>query len=252
MIDASLHTPISMTLMISKIRLVMPLVMAVLTVACAPLSVPPKEEYPVGRARLALPPGAWQDLGTSDETVTGPGGARMGLQTRAVGLRGAQGDWQAVLRVQTNRTKELGGSPAGVGHCPPQQDVTVEDATAGSPVRADCLRLKRWGSSAQWLEKNRPDLVEWLRNRQIALNVPYSYVNYRYVTEAGIWVTVDALVDQRLLRPTTRNNEEFLVAGRPAWQWGQDLAQAARLSVGMMDGYLAIPPFPFPTPRSSP
>lgn len=252
MIDANLHKPISMTLMISKFWRVMSLAMAALTVACAPLSVPPKEEYPVGRARLALPPGAWHDLGTSNESVTGPGGASMGLQTRAVGLRGAQGDWQAVLRVQTNRTKDLLGSPAGVGHCPPQQDVTVEDATAGSPVRADCLRLKRWGSSAQWLEKNRPDLVEWLRSHQIALNVPYSHVNYRYVTEAGVWVTVDALVDQRLLRPKTRNNEEFLVAGRPALQWGQDLAHAARLSVGMMDGYLAIPPFPFPAPNSSP
>jgi hypothetical protein len=44
---------------------------------------------------------------------------------------------------------------------------------------------------------------------------------------------VDAVVDQRL------------VSIRPALQWSQDLAQAARLSVGMLDGYLAVPPFPF-------
>jgi len=226
--------------------------MAVMLVACAPLTVPPKAEYPVGRARLVLPPGAWQDLGTSDEALPGPGG-RTSLQTRAVGLSGAQpGEWLAVLRVQTNRSGDLKGSPQGIGYCPSQQDVTVEDAAAGSPVRADCLRLKRWGSSAQWLEKNRPDLVQWLGRRQITFSQPYAHVSYRYVTEAGVWVVVDALVDQRLLVPKARNNQEFLVAGRPALQWARDLGQAARLSAGMMDGHLAIPSFPLPAPLSSP
>ena len=117
-----------------------------------------------------------------------------------------------------------------------------------------CIRdsLKRWGSSSEWLDKNRPDLVQWLSTRQITLTQPYTYLSYRYVTEAGAWVKVDALVDQRLLRPATRNNEEFLVAGRPALQWGRDLAQAVRLSSGMVDGHLAIPPFPFPAPTSKP
>ncbi len=119
-------------------------------------------------------------------------------------------------------------------------------------MRADCLRLKLWGSRAQWLDKNRPDLVEWLSSRQLSVSQPYTYLSYRYVTEAGAWVKIDALVDQRLLRPTTRSNEEFLVAGRPTLQWGRDLAQAVRLSVGMVDGHLAIPPFPFPTPTSKP
>ncbi|PTT41686.1 hypothetical protein DBR23_05325 [Acidovorax sp. HMWF018] len=241
-----------MTLTISKFRRLLPvLAVTVFTVACAPLTVPPKSEYPVGRARLVLPPGAWQDLGTSEETVAGSAG-RIALQTRDVGLRNAQGDWLAVLRVQTNRAGDLSGSPQGIGYCPTQQDVTVEDGAAGSPVRADCLRLKRWGSSSQWLDKNRPDLVEWLSTRQITLTQPYTYLSYRYVTEAGAWVKVDALVDQRLLRPATRNNEEFLVAGRPALQWGRDLAQAVRLSSGMVDGHLAIPPFPFPGPTSKP
>ena len=204
------------------------------------MTKPPQAEYPVGRARLVLPPGAWQDLGTSDEAA-----GRAALQTRAAGLRGAQGEWLAVLRVQTNRTGNLHGFAQGAGDCPPQRDVTVEDAAAGSPVRADCLRFKNWGSSAQWLEKNRPDLVQWLAGRQVSLSQPYSHLNFRYVTEAGIWVEVDALMDQRLLRPKTRNNEEFLVAGRPALQWGHDLAQATRVSAAMMDGYLEIPPFPY-------
>ena len=34
-------------------------------------------------------------------------------------------------------------------------------------------------------------------------------------------------------------------AGLPAEKWSQELAQAARLSVGMVDGYLAVPQFPF-------
>lgn len=214
--------------------------MAVLVAACAPLTAAPQAEYPVGRARLVLPPGAWQDLGASDE-VDG----RAALQTRSVGLRGAQGAWLAVLRVQTNRSGDLSGSAQRAGHCPAQQDVTVQDAAAGSPVRADCLRFKTWGSSAGWLEKNRPDFAQWLSGRQIAVARPYSSLSYRYVTESGAWVVVDALVDQRLLRSPSRNNEEFLVAGRPAHQWGHDLAQAARLSVGMADGYLSVPPFPF-------
>lgn len=73
------------------------------------------------------------------------------------------------------------------------------DAAAGSPVRADCLRLKNWGSSAQWLEKNRPDLAQWLGGRQVVLlKQPYAYLSYRYATPTGAWVVVDALVDQRL------------------------------------------------------
>ena len=56
-----------MTLTISKFRRLLPLLpvlaVTVFTVACAPLTVPPQSEYPVGRGRLVLPPGAWQDLG---------------------------------------------------------------------------------------------------------------------------------------------------------------------------------------------
>lgn len=229
-----------MTLMISKFRCLLPCAMAVLMAACAPMTVPPKTEVPAGRARLVLPPGAWQDLGTSDEAA-----GRTLLQTRAMGLRGAKGEWLAVLRVQTNRDGNLSGSPQGIGYCPRQQDVLVADAANGSPVRADCLRYKLWGSRDRWLEKNRPDLVQWLAGRRIAVNPPFAYVSYRYVTEAGIWASVDALVDQRLMSLRPRNNEEFLTAGLPAQQWAYDLAQAVRQSAGMMDGTLAVPPFPF-------
>jgi hypothetical protein len=131
-----------MTLMTSKFRYLLPCALGILAAGCAPLTVPPQTEYPAGRARLVLPPGAWQDLGTATEP-------RAGLQTRSVGLRGVQGEWLAVLRVQTNRTGALAGFPLGPGDCPRQQNVMVTDPAAGSPVRADCLRLKNWGTDAR-------------------------------------------------------------------------------------------------------
>ena len=217
--------------------------------ACAPLSSQ-QTEYPAGRARLALPPGAWEDLGASSESMALLPEGRVALQTRAVALRGARGELLAVLRVQTNRDSYLHKPVYWTGDCAQQQGVMVEDATAGSRVRMDCLRLKRRVDSPQWLEKSQPDFAQWLGGRRIALDKRYSYLSYRYAAEGGAMVEVDALVDRRLLNQPPRNNREFLAAGRPALQWGRDLAQAVRMSTSMMDGYLAIPPFPFPAPAS--
>lgn len=217
------------------------------------MTVPPKAEYSVGRSRLVLPLGAWQDLGATDVALPllpGPG-ASVPLQTLAVGLRGAQGELLAVLRVQTNRSGDMTRPLVWSGYCPQQKDVIVDDAAASSPVRADCLRFKRWASSAQWLDKNSPELATWIDSRQIALRQPYSYFSYRNATEGGALVELYELVDHRLLRPKTQNNEEFLTSGRPAQRWVEDLVQAARLSVGMVDGFLAIPPFPLPVPVSA-
>lgn len=235
-----------MTLTISTTRCLLLCSLAVLA-ACAPLT-PQQTEYPVGRTRMALPQqGAWEDLGTFDEAIPllPEPEDRIPLQTRAVGLRGPQKELLAVLLVQTNSTNYPREPVRWSGNCPRQQGVTVEDATVGSRVRVDCLRLKRWVDNTQWLEKNQPGLAQWLAGHRIAFSKPYSHVSYRYATEGGALVSVDALVDQRLLRPKTSSNQEFLVAGRPALQWGHDLAQAARVSAGMMDGYLAIPPFPY-------
>lgn len=237
-----------MTLTSSIIRRLLPCTLVVLA-ACAPLS-PAQTEYPVGRARLALPPGAWEDLGASDEAidVLPAPASPMALQTRAVALRGVHQELLAVLRVHTNRDNYPRDPVYWTGRCPQQQGMVVEDATRGSGVRVDCLRFKRRVDSPQWLEKNDPDFAQWLGHRKIALGKPYSYLSYRYAATGSAVVEVDALVDQRLLHPPTRNNHEFLAAGRPALQWGHDLAQAVRVSTGMMDGYLAIPPFPFVLP----
>ena len=77
-----------MTLTSSTIRRLLPCTLVVLA-ACAPLS-PTQTEYPVGRARLALPPGTWEDLGAADEAidVLPAPASTMALQARAVALRG--------------------------------------------------------------------------------------------------------------------------------------------------------------------
>ncbi|WP_367066606.1 hypothetical protein [Oryzisolibacter sp. LB2S] len=209
-------------------------------------------EYPVGRARLVLPQGAWESLDTANEAVTllpEPNG-QISLQTRLVALRGAQGQLLAVLRVQTNRTNEREPAVHWTGSCPPQQGVFVDDVTAGSRVRQDCLRLKRWVHGTQWLNQNHPAFARALQTHGLTLGQPHSHIHHHYTTASGAMVTVDALIDQRLLTPPVRTNEDFLVAGRPALQWGHDLARAVRVSTGMMDGYLAIPPFPFAAPGS--
>lgn len=227
-------------------RCFLPCLLLALT-ACAPLPAH-KNEVAAGRARLVLPPGQWEDLGAVDQALPllpAPPG-RIPLQTRTLGLRGADQALLALLRVQTNEDNFWPRSVYWPGHCPQQKGVLVQDATQGSPVRIDCLRLKRWASHEQWLDKHQPELAQWLGERKLSLRAPYSYVSYRYATEGGASVAVQAVIDQRLLQPQTRNNAQFLVAGRPALQWGQDLAQAVRVSVGMMDGYLAIPPFPYP------
>lgn len=213
--------------------------------ACAPVTAY-QQPYPVGRATLALPQGDWVDLGHSEEVLPlfPELGDTIPLQTRALGLRGAEKDWLAILVVQTNSTNSPRPHTLWTGACPQQRGVLVEDATAGSTVRVDCLRFKRWTNPSSWLAKSDPVLGEWLSVGGVAVGQPSSHVNFRYATEGGAYIQVNALIDQRLLRPKTRSNEEFLRAGQPAQAWIHQLAEAARQSAGMLNGYLPVPVFP--------
>ena len=125
----------------------------------------------------------------------------------------------------------------------------MKDAAAGSPVRIDCLRFKRWANGSGWIEKNHPDVARWMATHNAVLAKPYSHLNYRFATEGGSYVQINAMVDQRLLTPKVRHNDEFLRAGLPAYEWSDKVAQAARVSTGMVDGFFAVPPFPYPVPR---
>ncbi|WP_211250406.1 hypothetical protein [Simplicispira psychrophila] len=221
--------------------------------ACAPLQTTPAP-VPVGRAQLVLPPGEWVDLGASDQALTllPEVGATLPLQTRTVGLRGPDSAWLAVLQVQTNHTNYPHPEIRWTDTCPAQQGVWVEDATAvttakgtlTSHVRIDCLRFKRLANYEGWMEKNQPVLAQWLSSHSAAPNLPYAHLHYRYATQGGAYVDIQAVVDQRLLRPPTSNNQEFLAAGRPGQAWSHALALAGRQSTALLDGMLAVPPFP--------
>jgi hypothetical protein len=224
------------------------LAMAALT-ACAPIPAGPAE-YSAGRTRVVLPSPEWEDLGVSNEALRLQSGVgSFPLQTRAMALRGADRQVLAVMLVQTNRTDIPRTPTLWTGACPLQQDVLVEDATQGSPVRVDCLRFKRWASHPGWMEKSHPAIAQWMTDHKATPSEPYSHLNFRFATEGGSYVEVNAMVDQRLLRPATRNNEEFLRAGLPAQEWSHQVADAARLSTGMVDGFFAVPPFPYAPPR---
>jgi hypothetical protein len=217
------------------------------TVACAPVQPVTTPEYSVGRARLALPEGAWEDLGQTAEALpVSPSPGAIPLKTRAVGLRGANKELLAVALVQTNSTNYPREQTLWTGACPRQDGVWVEDAAQASPVRVDCLRFKRWANNRDWLQKNQPDLVRWMADHQVAFTRPVSHLNFRYTSDTGAYVEVNIVADQRLVRPKTTNNEEFLRAGYPAQDWAVKVAQAARQSVSMMDGFFALPAFPIP------
>jgi hypothetical protein len=215
--------------------------------ACAPMPAGPAE-YAAGRTRVVLPTVAWEDLGVSDTVLPFyPQPGAFPLQTRAVALRGVQRELLAVLLVQSNSNNRREAT-LWTGNCPDQRDLLVEDATAASPVRIDCLRFKRWANNADWLQKNHPELARWVVEHKAEVPAPYSHLNYRFATQGGAYIEVNALVDQRLLRPKTNNNEAFLHAGRPAQEWVRKVADEAKLSTARVDGAFFVPDFPLPLP----
>ena len=223
---------------------------AAVLAGCAPLQAPDRA-LPVGRANLVLPAGPWAALEVSNEVLPlwPDPVSTVPLQTRVVGLRGTDQQWLALFWVQTNNSNSPRPTTLWTGtRCPQQRGTLVEDVAQGSPVRIDCLRFKRWAASGQWLDKNEPLLVQWLAQHQVVPSAPYSHLNYRYATLGGAYVQVQALVDQRLLTPDTRNNEEFLRSGQPAYAWIHQVAQAARQSTADLNGTLPLPPFPIDFP----
>lgn len=232
----------------ASLRVVWLAVAAALLTACAPLA---PDAQSAGRVQLVLPAGQWVDLERSDQTLALLGGPpdAYPLQTRWSGLRGPKGEWLAIVMVQADRVERAGSNLLWTYPCAPQRGVWVEDAAAGSAVRIDCLRLKRFAGGDDWLTKNSPQTAQWLDAHKVRLTSPYSHMSYRYTSQSGSYIALDLLVDQRLLRPPTHSNEAFLRAGRPAQTWSQQVAQAARTSTSMLDGTLVLPPFPIVLPQ---
>lgn len=204
-----------------------------------------------GRVTIGLPAGDWVDLGAGQELVpaNGQGPAAIGMGTRAVGLRGSQGEVQAVVLVLANAE----GNPAQVTQwgqaCEAGPGMRVVDQAKRSPERVDCLRIKRRAVAGDWLASHEPQVSQWLAARNVPLPYNAMLVSHQFGNKAGAYVAAYVLADSRLLEPVTRNNTEFLNAGVPAVTWSRELAQAVRVSTSMMDGRLDVPAFPLPQPE---
>lgn len=206
--------------------------------------------------QIALPPGDWQDVALSEQhwPLLPELGATLPLQTRTFALR--QGNtWQAIVLLQT--THHL--SPPALdptlwsSTCPPQPDMWVQDHADGSPVRIDCLRLKRWANrNDHWMGQNYPLLQQWLQAQQPGLPQPYAHISYRYANASGAYLEVMVLVDQRLLLPSRGNNSDYLRAGELAHTWAGQLRTAVRQSVARVDQRLVFPAFPVATTTITP
>ncbi|ARU03720.1 hypothetical protein CCO03_02595 [Comamonas serinivorans] len=205
----------------------------------------------VGRVSLGLPAGDWVDLGGGQEWLpaAGQGEPAIALQSRAVGLRGSQGEVQAVVLVLANVNNNAAQVTQWGQACAQEAGVRVDDAARGSPERVDCLRLKRRAEASDWLATREPNVDAWLKAHQIPLPYEATWVSHQFANKAGMYVATHVLADARLLEPQTRSSNEFLQAGWPAVKWSRELAQAVRTSTGMIDGRLNIPPFPLPQPE---
>lgn len=213
--------------------------------ACAPIQ---PNQVTVGRAKLQLPPGNWETLDTGDSdtfnVLPDDVSHDLPMRTQAVGLRGPQQEMLAVIMVQTNATNDPRNTTLWTHTCAKQRGVEVTDFASGSPTRIDCLRYKRRADADEYLPKHRSALFDWMKLRGAEPLKPYSLVSYRFATAEGGYLLVDALIDQRVLRPRTVGNEEFLHAGQPAQKWLDDFVNSARASLAMLDGSLVVPPFP--------
>lgn len=229
--------------------------MAAVALGLTACSVVPEGSPTAGRAKVSLPAakagGQWVDLGGGEESLDSLDSSRPAptLPTRVVGLRGADQSLLAVMVVQSNRSGLWPDRQAVPNACPQERGVYVEDVTAGSPTRTDCLRYKRWADGHDWLASRYPKLNAYLGSHQSLPTKPFGALDFRYNTEGGGYVLVQVLANRRLTEPVTRGNGDFLMAGRPAEEWARKVAQAARLSAASLDGALNLPDFPMALPQ---
>lgn len=229
------------------------LLCAVAMVGCA---VPDPSRGEVGRYKLALPESSrWTEIPVGEVfkaplAVAGSPDA-MPLRTRAWGLPGAGGAWQAVVLLHVGDTSRSSAT-SWAQACPQQRGVLVSDVAGGSATRVDCLRLRRWAVADDGFEPQRPDLARWLKQQSVRLGGTPAWVNHQFTTSRGEFLMLDLLADQALVRADARGNDAFLRAGLPAQVWSDRVAHAVRHAAGMVDGHLLLPDFPFAFHRPSP
>lgn len=215
-----------------------------LMVGCARI---PPNTAPAGHVRLALPAGSWTQVGPV-EAVTVPSGAGQApAQRQVMALQDPQGGWLATV-VLTATRPQTWQAPDRPPSCVAHRAEQLERTDATGPTRIDCLRFRLHASQQGWMHEYHPDVEDVLLAHKAFPRAPYAWASHTYTTDSGIYVRLDVVVDQRLVEPKARNNAEFLVAGRPFEEWTRQLGRAVRASSGMLDGHLALPPFPLSLP----
>ncbi len=233
---------------------------AMASVLCAAMlgacALPDPSRGEVGRYKLALPEATrWTEIPVGEPFLAPPAVAgaadAMPLRTRAWGLSGADGGWQAVVVLHVGDARSSTAT-SWARVCPQHRGLVVRDAAGGSATRIDCLQLRRWAMVDNWLERQRPDLMRWTQQQSVRLSGSPALVSHMLTTVDGEFLMLDLLADQALVRPNTRDNDAFLRAGMPAQEWSERVAQAVRQATSMLDGHLALPPFPFAFQASPP
>ena len=187
---------------------------------------------------ITVPPanlGQWVDLGhfnapwlagDSPVPITGPN-----APTRAAGWRRDDGQWLAIVLVQT------AASQPGAAHCPLAMNQEVVPGRDGH-----CLRMRRDADFDGWMLRQNSVMHQWLDSRGWTLR-PRAWVSYRVPAENGPALEAHALFDTALIEPVTRNPNDFLAAGAPGTQWARQFAAATRAAGAT--GRLAVPQFPY-------
>lgn len=220
------------------------LALAALVAGCARI---PPTTAPAGHVRLVLPAAGWTQLGPVTAVTVPSGAAQAPAQRQVMALKGPQGEWLATVVLTATRPltwQAPDRSPACVAA--PAEQLERTDATG--PTRIDCLRFRLHADHQDWLRKQHPETEAVLRALQAVPQGPYAWASHTYTTDSGIYIRLDVTVDHRLVTPTARNNAEFLAAGHPFEAWTSELGRAVRVSSGMLDGHLALPPFPLTLP----
>ena len=167
------------------------------------------------------------------------------LQAKVWQMRTRLGELVGVMSVRSNTDDLNNKNTVWTEDCPKQQGVLVERTQGLNVGRVDCLRIKRTANNTDWLVENDANMAARLEAGGVFFARPVSYVSYQFTTSNGAYVEVQVLVDQRLVRPETRNSVDFLAAGRPLVDWSQNMSLAVRQSTGFINGVLNVPPFPF-------
>lgn len=205
----------------------------------APVAANPVADA-AGAPLIEVPPssiGAWIDLGAHlAPWLAGEGAAPASgasVPTRVAGLQRADGRWLAVVVVQR--------APGAGSACPQPGRHSVAGADG-------CLRMRRDADFDRWLQQQNPVLQRWIEQHDWASR-PRTWISDRASASADALEAV-ALVDPALLEPATRNNYDFLSAGRSGLAWARQFASATQATAGGQP--LRVPPFPYSAPLAAP